>query len=104
MVAKYGYMSLLPDADSEKFSATLPKHFVINANSAKAWCKVPLLKPEGHSGGTCSVKLHNMSGHIIGGAAIVSITLAFDFQHGFNCRVSSPSVSSKPVAILQTLH
>ncbi len=63
------------------------------AHSAKAWCKFALLKLEGHSGGTYSVRLDNMSGPITGGAAIVSTILTFDFQYVFNCRVSSPSVS-----------
>jgi hypothetical protein len=103
-VATSGYISLPPDADVEQFSATFPKHFVKIADSPKAWGKFFQLKPGGHSGGTYSVKFHIMSGHIIGLAAIVSTPLAFEFQHGLNCRVSSPSVSSKPVATLQNLH
>ena len=74
-------MSLLSDADIEHICATLPKHPLEPAHSAKARCKFALLKLEGHSGGTYSVRLDNMSGPIIAGAAIVSTILTFDFQH-----------------------
>ena len=42
--------------------------------------------------------VNNMSGPIISGAATVSTTLMFYFQHGLDCRVSPPSISSTPVA------
>jgi hypothetical protein len=93
-------MSLLPDADIEHLFATLPKPSLETAHSPKAWCDVSLLKLEGHSGGTHSVKLDNMSGPIIGAAAIGCTTLTFDFQHSLNCRVLSPLVSSKAIATL----
>ena len=94
---QYGYLLLLPDADIKHVSATLPKHSLETAHRAKAWCRFPLLKLEG---GTHSVEVVIMNGPVIGGAATVGTTLAFDLQHGLNCRVLSPSVSSKPVATL----
>ena len=45
-----------------------------------------------------ALKVDNMSGPIIGGVATVSTTLMFYFQHGLDCRVSPPSISSKAVA------